>query len=361
MNELIINSANTNLIVLLNCDGKISFKNEASQKKHNEIILSLIDELLKENNLKLKDIDKFGVVVGPGSFTGIRVGIATIKAFRDALNIPAKGINNLDFLCELGRHKGLEVFAIEGSLNSFFVAEVVGDKLYIHNKNLLEDELYKIANGRKVGVFELGDRLKNSRIDFEELEFEPKALVEVLHDKGDDRLVPIYYQLSQAEEEKINRGNLEIIKAEASDLEEISKIELENFSDGTTGEMPMESNMLRKVLASDMPNFVAKLDGVLVGYLFLEKTDEINISRIAVKKDYQNHGMATKMINYAIRLAKDEGINLSLEVSENNTRALRLYEKVGFALRRKRKNYYHDGSDCMEMSLKVNDSHQEGH
>lgn len=360
MKELIINSANTNLVVLVNCDGKISFKNEASQKKHNEIILALIDELLKENGIKLKDIDRFGVVVGPGSFTGIRVGIATIKAFRDALGKTAKGINNLDFLYELGKQKGLEVFAIEGSLNSFFVAEVVDNKLYIHNKNLQEDELFKIANGRKVGVFELNERLKNSRIDFLELEFEPSLLVKVFHDKGVDKLVPVYYQLSQAEEEKINKGNLEIVKLETDDLEEIVKIEFENFSDGTTGDEPMELEMLKKIFVNGMPNFVAKLDGVLVGYLFLEKTDEINISRIAVKKEYQNHGIATKMIDFAIGLAKEDGINLSLEVSENNTRALRLYEKFGFTFRRKRKGYYSDGSDCVEMILVVSDSRLEG-
>ena len=100
-----------------------------------------------------------------------------------------------------------------------------------------------------------------------------------------------------------------------------------------------------------MPNYVAKIDGKLVGYIFLEKTDEINISRIAVKKEYQNHGIATKLIEFAKSEANKEGLKLSIEVSDNNVTALKLYKKMGFKLRRLRKNYYADGSDCMEMTL----------
>ena len=95
MNKLVVNTANDELFVVLQKDNSVFFKSCASKMHHNEIMFSIIDELLKENGLEIGDIDEFGVVVGPGSFTGIRVGIATIKAFRDSLNVKAKGINNL--------------------------------------------------------------------------------------------------------------------------------------------------------------------------------------------------------------------------------------------------------------------------
>lgn len=351
MKDLIINSANSNLIVLLNCDGKITYLNEQTIKKHNEVILSLIDNLLKSAGIELKDIDRYGVVVGPGSFTGIRVGIATIKAFRDVFNKPAKSINNLQFLSEIGSKLGVEIFAIEGSLNSFFVAEIINDKLYIYPRNLSCDEVEKLANGRCVGVFQLTEQMKDTKIKFQQLSFDENALVHAFEISEDERLLPVYYQLSQAEEEKIKNSELKIEQLELTDFDEILSIEQENFSYGVTGDLPINLDNLNNIYRNAMPNYVAKIDGKLVGYIFLEKTDEINISRIAVKKEYQNHGIATKLIEFAKSEANKEGLKLSIEVSDNNITALKLYKKMGFKLRRLRKNYYADGSDCMEMTL----------
>ena len=98
MNTLIINTANDELYIALKIENKVFSKSISSTLKHNELMLTKIDEILKEANVKIQDIDELGVVVGPGSFTGVRVGIATIKAFRDALNIKARGINNLKLL-----------------------------------------------------------------------------------------------------------------------------------------------------------------------------------------------------------------------------------------------------------------------
>ena len=103
MNRLILNTANNHLIVLLNIDDKVYTKIESGVKKHNEIILHLIDEVLKEHSITLNDIDEFGVVVGPGSFTGIRVGLTTLKALRHLFNNTGTGINNLLFLYELAK------------------------------------------------------------------------------------------------------------------------------------------------------------------------------------------------------------------------------------------------------------------
>ena len=65
---------------------------------HSESLMPLIDQILKECNLSLKDINLLVSDIGPGSFTGIRIGIATIKAFADSLNIPCIGISSLEVL-----------------------------------------------------------------------------------------------------------------------------------------------------------------------------------------------------------------------------------------------------------------------
>jgi tRNA threonylcarbamoyladenosine biosynthesis protein TsaB len=67
-------------------------------RNHSEKIMPVIEQALQETNLKLKDIDLFVCDKGPGSFTGIRIGVGTILAFQDSLNIPCVGISSLEAL-----------------------------------------------------------------------------------------------------------------------------------------------------------------------------------------------------------------------------------------------------------------------
>ena len=60
--------------------------------------MPMIDKAFKTTNLSLKDMDLIVCDIGPGSFTGIRIGVATAKGFKDALNIPLIGISSLEGL-----------------------------------------------------------------------------------------------------------------------------------------------------------------------------------------------------------------------------------------------------------------------
>ena len=63
---------------------------------HSENILVVIDEILQERSLTMKDIDVIGVGVGPGLFTGLRVGISAAHAFAHALDIPLVYFSSLE-------------------------------------------------------------------------------------------------------------------------------------------------------------------------------------------------------------------------------------------------------------------------
>lgn len=65
---------------------------------HSETLLPIIEQIFSETNLRLNDIDLLVTDIGPGSFTGIRIGISTIKAFTDSLGIKAIGVNSLEAL-----------------------------------------------------------------------------------------------------------------------------------------------------------------------------------------------------------------------------------------------------------------------
>jgi len=67
-------------------------------RKHSAFLLPALQRILDCLRLKLKDFDYFAVGVGPGSFTGIRIGVSVIKGFAFSLNKPLLGISSLDIL-----------------------------------------------------------------------------------------------------------------------------------------------------------------------------------------------------------------------------------------------------------------------
>lgn len=67
----------------------------AARGNHAAILLPLIDDLLREANIPLSDVGAFAVALGPGSFTGLRIGLATVKGLVYGSNAPVIGVPTL--------------------------------------------------------------------------------------------------------------------------------------------------------------------------------------------------------------------------------------------------------------------------
>ncbi|NLF80577.1 MAG: tRNA (adenosine(37)-N6)-threonylcarbamoyltransferase complex dimerization subunit type 1 TsaB [Clostridia bacterium] len=67
-----------------------------SGRNHSLELLPLVDDLLRHNHLTFADFDAFAATVGPGSFTGLRIGLATVKAWGQACGKPLVGVSTLD-------------------------------------------------------------------------------------------------------------------------------------------------------------------------------------------------------------------------------------------------------------------------
>lgn len=65
---------------------------------HSERLVPMIEEILAELDIKLKEIDLYAVATGPGSFTGLRIGLATVKGFAHVFNKPVVGVSTLEAL-----------------------------------------------------------------------------------------------------------------------------------------------------------------------------------------------------------------------------------------------------------------------
>ena len=73
-------------------------KHILDEKTHSQKLMPLIDEVMKELKLSVWDFDLYACGIGPGSFTGVRIGVSTIKAFADVTSVPIIGINALESL-----------------------------------------------------------------------------------------------------------------------------------------------------------------------------------------------------------------------------------------------------------------------
>jgi tRNA threonylcarbamoyladenosine biosynthesis protein TsaB len=78
----------------LEVDGVKKELKDVSRKKSSQTVLLLIDRILKENGLEPKDLTEIKVNAGPGSFTGLRVGITIANTLAKTLGIPINGRAN---------------------------------------------------------------------------------------------------------------------------------------------------------------------------------------------------------------------------------------------------------------------------
>ena len=92
-----------------------------TRTQHSTVLLPYIDEILKSNGLALSDIGLFAVVAGAGSFTGIRVGISTVKAFCYVLGVPAVQVTSLECLAYNGGKGGNALAVTDAKQNKCYV------------------------------------------------------------------------------------------------------------------------------------------------------------------------------------------------------------------------------------------------
>lgn len=99
-NILCIETATTNCSVAIGQNGKsIAFKEKNNkQYSHAEKLHVFIEEVIKAASLELKDLDAIAVSKGPGSYTGLRIGVSAAKGLCFALDIPLISIPTLDSL-----------------------------------------------------------------------------------------------------------------------------------------------------------------------------------------------------------------------------------------------------------------------
>ena len=189
-------------------------------KTHSENIMVMIDELFKLTNTTINDIDKIAVSIGPGSFTGIRIGVAVAKGLASATNCKIVGVNELDVIAGNSTSNKCEICSIIDARKErgYYCTFKYENGILKQLEDYKVGELREFLETRKeIRTVYLGDGAINyknliSNIVGENGLFAPKSLnlprasvVAELGINNEDNLYtmePIYLSKSQAEREK---------------------------------------------------------------------------------------------------------------------------------------------------------------
>ena len=108
----------------------------AAGRQASETLLPLCESLLSLSSLNLTDMDALAVTVGPGSFTGLRIGLATVKAWAQALALPLIAVSTLEALAHGAFERGHVICPIINARRGELYAAAFAEK-----QRLLEDML----------------------------------------------------------------------------------------------------------------------------------------------------------------------------------------------------------------------------
>jgi len=196
---------------------------------HCEKLAPMIDGVLKNLNMKPADIDIFAAITGPGSFTGLRIGVTTIKTIAYALKKPVIGITTLDALAfNIPICSDIICPIIDARNNQVYTAlyrwkdnrqEKMTDYMGIHVNELIEKIKESIKDGNKK-VFILGDGVRAHKDWFlRELKdaclFPPGNL---MLQKASTAAAMVFYELKQKGE--LNEADISKLRQ----LDEINKL-----------------------------------------------------------------------------------------------------------------------------------------
>jgi N6-L-threonylcarbamoyladenine synthase len=366
-----------------------------ASRQANVRLMPTLDALFAKHDLSRQDIACVLCGRGPGSFTGVRIGVATAKGLARGLGVPLFGVSTLDAVAW-----GAWLAGIRGAIG--VVADAMRQEIYparfeLNDAGVTRLDPHAVAKAEDIAarwgetasqLILVGDGLKK----YAELFYPPfvlgdralwmpkgRGLLRAFEDacsqglEGSGEagaLLPVYTRLSDAEENErkrlarggqIAQGALvdvplsgvadpALLRTVAfrpmatEDLNQVSALEKEIFPAGTgvSGEC-WTSHMFADDLArQDRIWWVAYVDDLLVGFAGAWFVDgALQVLDVAIAPSHRRQGIASELLNRLISDALSLGAaTVSLEVRASNTEAQALYASLGFTQIGVRPRYY---------------------
>lgn len=201
---------------------------------HSETLMPMVDLLLKSVRVELSDIDYFAVNCGPGSFTGLRIGIAAVKGMAFALNKPCVAVSTLESMAyNLSAEEAVICAVMDARCSQVYNAlfeKVNGsvvrlcedralkiDELNVELKNYVCRKIVLVGDGAKLCYERMKEDISNLKLAPENLLYQRASSVAFatgeLIEKGDildsSQLMPHYLRLPQAQRELLAKKSID--------------------------------------------------------------------------------------------------------------------------------------------------------
>jgi len=347
-------------------------KTSEEERTHSTRLMPMIAELLEEANIQLEQIEGIACDRGPGSFTGVRIGIATAKAFADVYPMQVAGISALEGLAYNIEAEGYCMCIIDAKHENVYSAlyKREGQDCFVYKEEKaesIEEMLARFSVIKNEPVVCVGDgsvayreRLQSffPKMTFasekENIQYSSSiakaAFRKWERKEAQEPLIPKYLRKAQAE--RAVEQKEEVVAIQKMTLEDLQAIKVNLQQD-------FDKFWNYAIFAEELANpnshyWVAKQEENVVAFAGYKKIlDEIHIMNIATRIDKRGRKIATKLLQVLLEEAKKENPTvITLEVNESNTTARKLYAHAGFQEVGRRKNYYFNRQDALIMEIK---------
>ncbi len=202
MNYLAIDTSGKHLCVYIGGDKTATVYIKDCSLNHSVVLMDAIEKCLHKANLELNDIDVFCSSIGPGSFTGIRIGVSTVKAFsyaNDKKVLPITSFETLAYNTNVNKNKLCLISARHG--NYYACGYDKNNKVILPPSFLTSDEIKKSSDKFVFICDEKTPEFKSKKANLK------KGFIKAVQSKIDnatldrETLIPLYVKKSQAEEE----------------------------------------------------------------------------------------------------------------------------------------------------------------
>ena len=198
MISLFIDTANSFIISIVKDNRILFYHSDISNSETSSKVMPILDEAFSKTNLKPTDINKIYVVNGPGSFTGIRVGVTIAKTMSYLLNIPLISLSELELMATTNMNSKYIVPMIDAR-RGYVYGAIYDNELntYYEESHILLDELKTkipsdysfVDNVSKVDLIKLLNKHQND------------------NSINPHELKPNYLKKTEAEEKLNDQGN----------------------------------------------------------------------------------------------------------------------------------------------------------
>jgi tRNA threonylcarbamoyladenosine biosynthesis protein TsaB len=166
VNYLAIDASTEACSVALDINGKVYSRYDLCPQSHSLQLLPMVDALLKEANVTLAELDGLIFGQGPGSFTGVRIGVGVAQGLAFSSNLPVVGVSSLQAMAQsaFAEHQQTEVIAaidarMSEAYNGYFVlddddimqeqcaeAVIAPEKIAEHFSSIVSDKKYGVGS-----------------------------------------------------------------------------------------------------------------------------------------------------------------------------------------------------------------------